>query len=72
VSRFLIPDKTHWKAASLEIVVPVQETVVVDQDAVPCVICIVLRGTPKDYIETLIAEQTNADVTVTLMLRFSL
>ena len=50
----------------LEVVVaPVQPTAIVEQVAVPCVICIVLSGTPKDSIVTLIGERTIVE-TVTL------
>jgi len=64
-SRFLIPNKTHRKAVLLVIVVPVEATVKVVQEAVPCVICTVLSGTPKDCIATLVGERT-IGVTVTL------
>ena len=64
-SRFLIPNKTHRKADSLVIAVPVQVTVTVGQVAVPSAIRIVLSGTPKDCIETLTVERA-IEVTVTL------
>jgi hypothetical protein len=44
---------------------PGEVTVTVGKAAVPSVIWKVLRGTPKDRIETLIEERT-IDVTVTL------
>ena len=60
-SRFLIPNKTHRKAVSLVVVGPVQVTAIVAQGAEPCEIGIVLSGTPKDCIATLIVERTIVD-----------
>ena len=66
-SRFLIPNKTHWKAEPLVAVVPAEETVIGVQEAVPRgdETWIVLSGTPKDCIDTLTGERTIV-ATVTL------
>lgn len=63
--KFLIPDKTHRKAESLETEVPAQVTVIAVQAAAPRVIGVALTGPPKDRTATLTIERTIA-VTVTL------
>ena len=62
-SRFLIPNKTHRKAA-LPVTVAPEQVTAAQQGAGPRVIRTALRGTPKDCIVTLIGERTIA-VTVT-------